>query len=154
MPLINILPFFEFNVNSLKQQLLMFNPFSFFKLFNAFSKPSFLFFAQHIIASSKARTKFVHLSTKSLGVRFFIVKGRLFLDLGYSHYCVIKIPAGVTLHAKKKNLYLLSIYDSLLTSFLYLILRLKRFSVYKSKGLIPFSRIKYIRLKLGKKQQI
>lgn len=95
-----------------------------------------------------------HFNTKSLGVRFFIDKECLFLDLGYSHYLRLKIPSFLYLYARKKNLYFVSYTDSVINLFVHIIGRLKRFSVYKNKGLIPFSRIKYMRLKLGKKQQI
>nr|AKT93777.1 ribsomal protein L6 [Balamuthia mandrillaris]AKT93805.1 ribsomal protein L6 [Balamuthia mandrillaris] len=93
------------------------------------------------------------LKTGSLGLKMFIRENELFIDLGYSHFCLFRLPKQQSVKCRKKKIYFKTVveqYRSLFTVFN----RVKVNSVYKSKGLAFSNRIKYMRFRVGKKQQI
>nr|YP_009163145.1 ribosomal protein L6 [Balamuthia mandrillaris]AKT94911.1 ribosomal protein L6 [Balamuthia mandrillaris] len=93
------------------------------------------------------------LKTGSLGLKMFIRENELFIDLGYSHFCLFRLPKQQAAKCRKKKIYFKTVvgqYRSLFTVFN----RVKVTSVYKSKGLAFSNRVKYMRFRVGKKQQI
>nr|UQW93840.1 ribsomal protein L6 [Balamuthia mandrillaris] len=93
------------------------------------------------------------LKTGSLGLKMFVREDELFIDLGYSHFCLFRLPKQQIAKCRKKKIYFKTVvgqYRSLFTAFN----RVKANSVYKSKGLAFSNRIKYMRFRVGKKQQI
>lgn len=93
------------------------------------------------------------LKTQSMGLKMFTRHGVFYIDVGYSHYCLFKIPESLRVRCKKKRFYL-SFFNIKNHHFLYFLGRVKKFSIYKSKGLIMANRVKYMRLRTGKKQTI
>ena len=70
-----------------------------------------------------------------MGLEVFKYRRNLYLQLGKTHYSVLKIPSGVFLICKKRRFYLIS---SLKRQFLVFRERLRKichFNPYKIKGL-------------------
>lgn len=83
----------------------------------------------------------------------FVRQNLFYLDVGYSHYCLFRVPMSLHLICRKKRVYFASI-NILYRHSLHFIDRIKKFSVYKSKGLMFASRLKYMQMRIGKKQTI
>jgi len=113
----------------------------------------FLFFNTFSQAIDKTTNLFSSLYTRSLSVKFFVFDEEFFVDLGYSHFCLLHVPTILSLRCIKKKIYLDSMYHAF-RNFVYLLNRLKKISAYKTKGIIYINRERYIKTKLGKKQQI
>lgn len=103
--------------------------------------------------SLKQEFFFDYMKANHLGVKVFTKNNIVYLDLGYSHWCLLKLPSYLHIFCKKKNVYFCS-NSSHYRFIIHSIRRLKTISVYKAKGLLYYSKIKYLKLKVGKKQQM
>lgn len=96
----------------------------------------------------------ISVKSQSLNVKTFIYNGVLFVDLGFSHFCLLRLPKQLHVRCFKKSIRGFSLSPELLCRIFNTLPRLKQFSVYKNKGFNWTNRVKYITAKIGKKQQI
>jgi len=85
-----------------------------------------------------------------LGYRLTLKGGTLRLRLGFSHVLILTIPSNVFLIKRKKRLLIYSTDRSDLTHFISRLLRLRKMSVYKIKGIKK--KAQTFNLKPGKKR--
>jgi len=70
-----------------------------------------------------------------LGFKSFLYNKKLYLLLGYSHYVLIFVPVNVYILNFKKRLLMLSRSKVELKNFFSLIISIRKFNIYKNKGL-------------------
>lgn len=93
------------------------------------------------------------LKSQSMGLKVFVRCSVFYIDVGYSHYCLFRVPVSLNVVCRRKRVYF-NYLNVVHRQFLHLLERIKKFSVYKSKGLVAASRLKYMKLRTGKKQTI
>ena len=82
-----------------------------------------------------ALPKFVHLKSNSLNLKIFSHDDTLFTEFGYSHYSVLQKPKELEILCFKKSIRLISEVPTTPGNYAASVLNLKKFSVYKTKGL-------------------
>lgn len=82
---------------------------------------------------------------KGVGFKAFVNKSFLYLQLGYSHYVIVKVPSSLIVKAKKQKVMLIGS-----NSFANLIQKIKLPDPYKAVG-IQFKSKSY-KTKTGKKR--
>jgi large subunit ribosomal protein L6 len=82
---------------------------------------------------------------KGVGFKAFVNKSLLYLQLGYSHYIIIKIPQNLVVKAKKQKIMLIGS-----ETFANLIQRIKIPDPYKAVGIQVKSKL--YKTKVGKKR--
>lgn len=93
---------------------------------------------------------FDELELVGLGYRLTLRGNTIRLRLGFSHVLILTVPPSVFLIKRKKRLLIYSTNRAALTHFISLLLRLRKMSVYKVKGIKKKSQI--FTLKPGKKR--
>jgi len=82
---------------------------------------------------------------KGVGFKAFVNKSLLYLQLGYSHYVIVKVPSKLVVKAKKQKIMLIGS-----ENFANLIQKIKFPDPYKAVG-IQF-KLKNYKMKTGKKR--
>lgn len=93
---------------------------------------------------------FDELELVGLGYRLTLRGNTIRLRLGFSHVLILTVPPSVFLIKRKKRLLVYSTNRAVLTHFISLLLRLRKMSVYKIKGIKKKSQV--FTLKPGKKR--
>ncbi len=76
------------------------------------------------------------------------------MKLGFCRIIKVKVPSDVSIFARKRNrLLLLSNNHDALSRFVVGLKKLRKFDLYKGKGIFEYSNFDGIKLKVGKQQQ-
>lgn len=88
-----------------------------------------------------------------LGYKNFIIDNQLYILVGNANYILYEIPKSIFIVCKKNQIFLFSLENQILNTFVNQIKTVKRLNLYKGKGLVEFRNFKFMRLKIGKKQK-
>lgn len=122
---------------------------SIFKLFFSF----LALLKRHLISLNYGWT--AQLNLIGLGYKSFFYRNFLYFRLGYCRMVSVKIPAGIKFLSKRKDsIKFLSNDKILLGNFIAYLKTLRKFNLYKGKGLYELKDFSTIKLKVGKQQQM
>lgn len=97
----------------------------------------------------------IKLNLIGLGYKVFFYKNSLYFRLGYCRMISIQVPSEIFFVVRNKEfIRFMSNNKILLGNFVAFIKKLKKFNLYKGKGIYELSDFSKIKLKVGKQQQM
>jgi ribosomal protein L6P/L9E len=97
-------------------------------------------------------TFFTKINLIGLGFKNFVFKKNLYILIGDCNYLIFSIPNEIKIICKKNQIYGLSENKIVLFTFFSELKKLKKINYYKGKGVLEFNNFKFMKLKVGKKQ--
>lgn len=123
------------------------------KLLSNFYGIFYCFYDAWIKSNLNIYRYYIRLNLIGLGYKNFIIKEKLYLLLGDSHYFVLPLKKDIRVFCRKRHIYILGFTKNSVSSLVKIISSLKKINFYKGKGIIPFKNFKFMKLKTGKKQR-